>query len=120
MKVLVVDDSRVMRMIIGRALREMGFDIVEAGNGQEALTRLKENSDIGLALLDWNMPVMNGIDFLRAMRSDQQYAAIKVMMVTTETEMTQVQLALQVGANSYVTKPFTPDVIQEKLRSLGF
>ena len=119
MKVLVVDDSRVMRVIVGRTLREMGHDVLEAGDGQEALLRLQENGDIGMAMVDWNMPVMNGIDFLRAMRSDSRYAAIQVMMVTTETEMGQVQLALQAGANSYVTKPFTPDVIQEKLRSMG-
>jgi two-component system, chemotaxis family, chemotaxis protein CheY len=119
MKVLVVDDSRVMRLIIGRTLREMGHEVLEAGDGQEALLRLQENRDIEMAMVDWNMPVMNGIDFLRAMRSDSRYSTIQVMMVTSETEMSQVQLALQAGANSYVTKPFTPDKIQEKVRSLG-
>jgi two-component system chemotaxis response regulator CheY len=119
MKVLVVDDSRVMRVIIGRTLREMGHDVVEAGDGQEALVRLNEDDGVALAMVDWNMPVMNGIDFLLAMRGDQRFKQIPVMMVTTETEMGQVQLALQAGANNYVTKPFTPDVLQEKLRGMG-
>ncbi len=120
MKVLVVDDSKVMRVILSRILKEMGHEVVEAGDGQDALKKVEESGGVGLALVDWNMPVMNGLDFVKALRADTRFWQIPVMMVTTETEMGQVQLALQAGANNYVTKPFTPDVIQEKLKSMGF
>jgi two-component system, chemotaxis family, chemotaxis protein CheY len=120
MKVLIVDDSKVMRVIISRILKEMGHEVVEAGDGQDALKKVEESGGVGLALVDWNMPVMNGLDFVKALRADSRFSSIPVMMVTTETEMGQVQLALQAGANNYVTKPFTPDVIQEKLKSMGF
>lgn len=120
MKVLIVDDSKVMRVILSRIIKEMGHDVVEAGDGQDALKKVAESGVIGLALVDWNMPVMNGLEFVKALRADSRFAGIQVMMVTTETEMGQVQLALQAGANNYVTKPFTPDVIQEKLKAMGF
>ncbi len=119
MKALVIDDSRTARMIIGRILRECGFDIMEAGNGAEALARLDEQGPADLALVDWNMPEMTGIEFVRAVRGDTRHDAMKLMMVTTEAEISQVQTALDAGANEYAMKPFTKEVIQEKLALLG-
>lgn len=106
-------------MIIGRILREIGFEVVEAGNGQEALTKLKEGGGADLAMVDWNMPEMTGIEFVRAVRADTTYDEMKMMMVTTEAEASQVMTALEAGANEYAMKPFTKDVIQEKLALLG-
>jgi two-component system, chemotaxis family, chemotaxis protein CheY len=119
MRALVVDDSKTTRMIIGRILREIGFEVVEASNGQEALTKLESGGCAELALVDWNMPEMSGIDFVRAVRADPIYAEMKLMMVTTESEADQVSVALEAGADEYAMKPFTKEVIQEKLALLG-
>ncbi|RME67942.1 MAG: response regulator [Verrucomicrobia bacterium] len=119
MKALVVDDSKTTRMIIGRILRECGFEIHEAGNGQEALDKLEEIGCPEIALVDWNMPEMTGIEFVKAAREDSRYDDMKIMMVTTESEVEQVQAALEAGANEYAMKPFTKDVIEEKLALLG-
>jgi two-component system chemotaxis response regulator CheY len=119
MRALIVDDSRAIRGIIGKMLREMGFEIVEAGHGVEAMHRLKEVGAVDVMLVDWNMPEMNGYDFLRNVRSNPGYANIPFMMVTSETEMTQMSKALEAGANEYVMKPFTKEVITDKLSLLG-
>jgi two-component system chemotaxis response regulator CheY len=119
MKALIVDDSRTMRMIIGRILRELGFETHEAGNGLEGLDRLRELGRADVALVDWNMPEMTGYEFIQAVRAKSEYDDMKVMMVTTETEMSQMASALEAGANEYVMKPFTKEVIQEKLGLLG-
>jgi len=118
-KALVVDDSRSMRMIVGRTLREMGFEVTEAGNGQEALERLERDPELSLILCDWNMPVMNGLDFLVRVRADSRFSGSLVVMVTTETEAGQMVRALEAGANEYVMKPFTREIIEEKLRLVG-
>ncbi len=119
MKALVIDDSRAMRSILSHILRELGFDVTQAGNGREGLERLEHVPGIGLALVDWNMPEMNGIDFVRSVRAAARYSDVRLVMVTTETETSQVLLALQAGANEYVMKPFTKDIIQTKLDLLG-
>jgi two-component system chemotaxis response regulator CheY len=119
MKALVVDDSKTIRMIVGRTLRELGFEVIEAGNGLEALDRLQEVGQVDIALVDWNMPEMNGFEFVQEVRSKPVYDEMKIMMVTTETETEQMSAALQAGANEYVMKPFTKEVIQEKLQLLG-
>ena len=85
----------------------------------EALERLKESGPVDLALVDWNMPEMNGFEFVCEVRKDDQYKDMKLMMVTTETEMAQVIKALEAGANEYVMKPFTKDMIVEKLTLMG-
>jgi two-component system, chemotaxis family, chemotaxis protein CheY len=118
-RVLIIDDSKAMRSILGRMLRELGFEVVEASNGKEALERLKGTGNIDLALVDWNMPEMNGFDFVRAVRADHIYDGVLLMMVTTETEMENVVRALAAGANEYVMKPFTHEVILEKLQIFG-
>lgn len=106
-------------MIVGRILREIGFEVMEAGNGQEALTKLDEVGSVDLAMVDWNMPEMTGIEFVRAVRAESAYDEMKMMMVTTESEVEQVAAALEAGANEYAMKPFTKEVIQEKLALLG-
>lgn len=116
---LIIDDSRAMRAILRRILTKVDFKISEAGNGQEGLERLEQNKDISICLVDWNMPVMNGYEFIKAARSDNRNKDIWLMMVTTETEMSRVVKAMAAGANEYVMKPFTDDVIIDKLRLLG-
>jgi len=118
-KALIIDDSKAMRCLLGRMLRGRGFEVLEAGNGREGLQRLKESGKIDLALVDWNMPEMNGLDFVRTVRAEQTYDGVLLMMVTTETEMKNVVKALAAGANEYVMKPFTQEVILEKLQIFG-
>jgi two-component system, chemotaxis family, chemotaxis protein CheY len=119
MRVLIVDDSRSMRRILRLALLEFGHQVVEAGNGQEGLDVVKRDGPFELALVDWNMPVMNGFEFVRGLRADAANAATKVLMVTTEVEMSQVAKALQAGANEYVMKPFTKEILKEKIEMIA-
>ena len=119
MRALIIDDSKAMRSILSRMLRGLGFEVLEAGNGREGLQRLEENSKVDLALVDWNMPEMNGLEFVRTVRAEQSYDGVLLMMVTTETEMGNVVKALAAGANEYVMKPFTQEVILEKLQIFG-
>jgi two-component system chemotaxis response regulator CheY len=93
--------------------------VVEAGNGLEALERLAEMTDPDLVLVDWNMPEMNGVDFVRSVRAKRAYDNLPLVMVTTNTELVHVAEALEAGANEYVMKPFTLDIIREKLGLLG-
>ena len=119
MRALIIDDSKAMRSILGRMLRGLDFEVVEAANGREALEQLQGRGKFDIALVDWNMPEMNGFEFIRAVRAEQMYDGVLLMMVTTETEMGNVVRALAAGANEYVMKPFTQDVILEKLRIFG-
>lgn len=116
---LVIDDSKAMRMILKQILKEVGFEVAEAGNGREALERLQQIGKTDLALVDWNMPEMDGFEFVCAVRAEPAYNDLRLMMVTTESEMSQVVKALEAGANEYVMKPFTKDVIREKLAIMG-
>ena len=119
-KALVVDDSRAVRMIIGRTLRELGYEVFEAANGLEALAVIAvEKSEVRLVLVDWNMPEMNGLDLLKKLREDPDLASLVVVMVTTETELDHMTEALTAGANEYVMKPFTKDILIEKLQMVG-
>jgi two-component system chemotaxis response regulator CheY len=115
MRALVIDDSQTIRMIIGEILKELGIDVIEAGNGLEALAQLRENPDIELLLVDWNMPEMDGFEFICTVRSQRDYDAVRIMMVTTETQSEQLTRALNAGANEYLMKPFTKDVLVAKL-----
>ncbi|MBL9162733.1 MAG: response regulator [Planctomycetaceae bacterium] len=119
MQALVIDDSRAVRLLVGNILREQGFDVVAAGHGQEGLERLQENPEIQLVLVDWNMPVMNGLEFIQAVRKVRAWDEVRLVMVTTETESEQVQRAINAGANEYVMKPFTAEVLVAKLSLLG-
>jgi two-component system chemotaxis response regulator CheY len=119
MRALIVDDSKTMRMILGKTLKEVGFLVSEAGHGQEALDRLNQGEPVDLLLVDWNMPVMNGYELIRAVRANALLSSVRIMMVTTETSMSQVETALSAGANEYLMKPFTKEVLMEKLALLG-
>ena len=118
-KALVVDDSAAARYMIGRIIKDIGYEVVEAGNGKEAIEVLNGNPGVTLALVDWNMPVMNGLELVTEIRKDQKLNEMKIMMVTTETEMMQVVRAIEAGANEYVMKPFTRDVVLDKMRIMG-
>jgi two-component system chemotaxis response regulator CheY len=119
MNALVIDDSRAMRMILGRMLREKGMEVAEAANGRLALDLLDEGLDPALVLVDWNMPEMTGIEFVAAVRQAPYLSTARIVMVTTETEVPQVAQALAAGADEYVMKPFTKESIFEKLQLLG-
>ena len=118
MRALVIDDSRTVRLIVGKVLVELGFEVVEAGNGREGLERLIEWPEIVVVLVDWNMPEMNGLEFIRAVRARREYGHVRLVMVTTETEQQQVIRALEAGADEYVMKPFTRDILVAKLSLL--
>jgi len=116
MKMMLVDDSQTMRRIQRTQLNGMGItDIVEASNGEEAMTVLKANGPIDIILLDWNMPVMDGITFLKAVRTDAAFNNVKIVMCTSEAEKIKVVDAIKAGANNYIVKPFTPEALKEKL-----
>jgi two-component system chemotaxis response regulator CheY len=118
-KALVVDDSRAMRSILAKILVKLGFEVLQAGDGQEALAVLEQESfAIELVLSDWNMPGMNGLQFVKALRAEPRYAAVPVVMVTTETQIDRIITALDSGANEYIMKPFTAEMIEDKLRLL--
>ena len=119
MRALVIDDSKAVRTIIREILKGFGFDVVEAANGREALDRLREIEHADLALVDWNMPEMNGLEFVQAVRAESIYDDMPMMMVTTESDMKNMIMALESGANEYVMKPFTRDVLREKIELLG-
>jgi two-component system chemotaxis response regulator CheY len=118
-RALVVDDSRTIRSILGKKLVHLGFKVSEAENGQMALDALRAAPAISLALVDWNMPVMNGLEFIKAVRADAAYDNVTIVMVTTETETSQMVAALDAGANDYIMKPFTDEIIVERLTMLG-
>jgi len=118
MHALVVDDSASMRAILKRTLSERGFEVAAAGSGSDALLLMAQRP-LDLVLIDWNMPGMNGFDLLREIRRQTRYEAVKVVMVTTETNKAEMSHALAAGANEYIMKPFTPDVVYDKLRLAG-
>lgn len=119
MKALVIDDSRTMRRIISGILTPLGFDTVEAADGQEALEALEGGLAVDLACIDWNMPNLDGLGFVTAVRQDGRWRDVTLMMVTTESEHDQIVRALAAGAHEYLIKPFTPDAIRDKLQLLG-
>lgn len=119
-RVLIVDDSRAIRRILGTTIRELGFEVSEATNGREALDRLEQmDQPVRLMLVDWNMPEMNGLDFVLRVRANKRFEESSILMVTTETAVDQMVKALDAGANEYVMKPFTKEIIEDKLRLLG-
>ncbi|MGB9761984.1 MAG: response regulator [Caldimicrobium sp.] len=117
-KALVVDDSKAIREIEKKYLEELGFFVLEAENGEEALEIVKENPDLSLILLDWHMPVMNGYEFLKKLRANPLWSDIKVMMVTTENQQKSVIDAIMAGANEYLMKPFDKEMLETKIKYL--
>jgi two-component system chemotaxis response regulator CheY len=119
MRALIVDDSRAMRAIIAKILRELGAEVVEAGNGREGLERLATVAPVDVVLVDWNMPVMDGLTFVRELRGRREYDGVQVLMVTTESDAHHVTSALEAGANEYVMKPFDRSALVSKLEAVG-
>jgi two-component system chemotaxis response regulator CheY len=119
MKAMVVDDSRSIRRIVGDILREAGFEVADAANGRLALSLLESGFKPDVALIDWNMPEMNGIELVKEIRSRSEYDDVPLMMVTTETEMERMAAAFVAGANEYLMKPFDREAMLEKLQILG-
>jgi two-component system, chemotaxis family, chemotaxis protein CheY len=118
MQALIVDDSSTMRKILKAILTGAGFEVTEANCGSDALASLK-HKPADLALFDWNMPEMSGIELLGKVRADPSYNSMKIMMVTTESEQSELERALREGADEYVMKPFTRDSILDKLQIIG-
>ncbi|WP_298802568.1 response regulator [uncultured Pseudokineococcus sp.] len=121
---LVVDDSRAMRRIVSGVLRRAGMDVLEAGDGQKALDVLERHLAAGgdvpdIACIDWNMPVMDGLQLVTTVRRRRELRSMALMMVTSESEQSQVVKALAAGAHEYLFKPFTPEALLAKLELLG-
>jgi two-component system chemotaxis response regulator CheY len=119
MRALVIDDSRAMRSILKKIMAEASFDVIEACHGREALERLKDEGAADVALVDWNLPEMSGLQFVQAVRSNPDYESMRLIMVTTEIEREQMAKALDAGADEYVMKPFTKEAILDKLVMVG-
>jgi len=119
MQALVIDDSRATRHIINSMLQTIGFQVREAANGREGLERLAEGPLPDVVLVDWNMPEMDGLEFIKAVRAEPARADLPLVMVTTETEMERMALAYLAGVNEFVMKPFDAEMIESKLRLLG-
>lgn len=119
MNALIIDDSRAMRRILRQIIEPLGFDVTEAGNGIEGLNHLVEMVDVGVVFVDWNMPVMDGLTFVKTIRAHEDYQSLKVMMVTSETEPSKMARALMTGVDEFVMKPFTPDILLTKLQLIG-
>ena len=120
MKVLIIDDSRTMRRLLKSFVASVTEDTSEAGDGREALAVLEREGPFELALVDWDMPVMNGLDFVKAVRRDPRHDAMKMMMVTAQNSYETVLQAIEAGAADYLMKPLTEEMLQDKLRLLGF
>lgn len=119
MKLLVVDDSSTMRRIIKNTLQRLGYDdILEAEHGLQAWELLDTIDGINILITDWNMPEMNGLDLVKKVKADQRFADIPIIMVTTEGGKAEVITALKAGVNNYIVKPFTPQVLKEKLEAV--
>lgn len=119
-KALVVDDSRTIRTILAKTLRDIGFEILEAANGREALEVIEaEKTAVSLILLDWDMPEMNGLELLKRLRKAPEFSSMVVVMVTAQTELDHIGEALDAGANEYVMKPFTKDILVGKIELTG-
>lgn len=116
LKFLVVDDSATMRRIVGNSLRNLGFNnFVEAENGKDALEKLQDVTDINFVITDWNMPVLSGLDLTKAIRSNDKFKHLPILMVTTRGVKEDILEALQNKVNNYVIKPFTPQILKEKI-----
>lgn len=119
MKALIVDDSLTVRLVLSHVLRDLGFDVEEAGGGAAALSHLADGPVPNVVLLDWNMPDLSGLEILQVIRKESRLASVRVVMVTSETEQNMVSWALEAGADDYVMKPFSPEMIREKLVAVG-
>jgi len=116
LKLLVVDDSSTMRRIIKNTLARLGYkDILEGEDGVQGWAQMDSNPDIEMLITDWNMPEMNGLELVKKVRADERFKDTPIIMVTTEGGKAEVITALKAGVNNYIVKPFTPQVLKEKL-----
>lgn len=120
MRALVVDDSIAMRLILRMILKQCGFDVMAAIDGKTGLESLRRFGALELALFDWNMPEMSGFELLKQVRANHEFDSMRIMMVTAETELSEVRQALQEGADEYIMKPFSREIVLEKLQLMGF
>jgi two-component system chemotaxis response regulator CheY len=120
MRALVVEDSRPTRAIMRQFLETIGFEVHEAGDGRAGLDTLARIGAVDVALIDWNMPVMDGCELVRRMRALDDHRRTAIMMVTTENQLEQVSIALEAGADEFLMKPFDQQALQEKLALMGF
>ena len=118
-KMLLVDDSKAVRLVGRRCTNALGFETLEAENGEAALEVMRLNPDVDVVLLDWNMPVMDGMTFLKRLREETRERQPVVVMCTTENDMKRIVEAMQAGANEYIMKPFTEDIVRDKLHETG-
>ena len=117
--IITVDDSSTMRRIIKNTLQKLGFNnVIEAGNGIEALEQMSKNNKIDIIITDWNMPEMDGLTYVKTVRTKEQYKDTPILMITTEAAKEDILTALRSGVNNYVVKPFTPETLQEKVFKL--
>ncbi len=117
-KFLAVDDSPTMRRIVANTLKRIGYDdVVEATNGKEALERLNE-APVDFIITDWNMPEMNGLEFVKSVKADENLKDTPILMITTRGVKEDIVDAMKAGVNSYIVKPFTPQVLKEKIDSI--
>lgn len=119
MNVLIVDDSRANRMVLQKYMKEFGFETLEAESGLDAIWRLKEKAVINVITVDYNMPKMTGIQFVRLVREKPELSAIPILMITSENTEERQNEAFEAGANAFIVKPFTREIIAETLNSLG-
>ncbi|MDP2206440.1 MAG: response regulator [Alphaproteobacteria bacterium] len=117
-KCMIVDDSVVVRKLARMMIEGLGFDCAEAGDGAAALDACRAEMP-AMILLDWNMPVMNGMDFMHALRALPGGAAVKIVFCTTENNMPAIEMALSAGADEYIMKPFDAEILQSKFRQVG-
>jgi two-component system, chemotaxis family, chemotaxis protein CheY len=119
MRMLIVDDSRTMRSFLGALARNLAFETREAEDGQEALEPLADEGSFDIALVDWDMPRMNGLELVNEVRARPEFDSMKLMMVTAQCSMDAVTRALSDGADDYLMKPITAEMFEDKLRLLG-
>lgn len=117
-KVLVVDDSLTIRRQVGTILRDGGFDVLEAGDGTEGTARVDEDPDIGMVILDVNMPNMNGLEMLQRIKQNDRNAMLPVVMLTTEAEVETIEQAKRAGAAGWIVKPFKPELLLAAVRKI--
>lgn len=117
--VLLVDDSRAVRLVGRRMMGTFGLEVLEAEDGKQALEVVRANPELDAILLDWNMPIMDGMEFLTALRAEDRQKQPIVVMCTTENDMPRIVQAMQAGANEYIMKPFTEDIVRDKLEETG-
>ncbi len=116
LRFLVVDDSVTMRRIVINSLRNLGYDdFIEAADGKEALEKLTADSSINFVITDWNMPVVSGLELVKSIRGDEKLSKLSILMVTTRGVKEDIIEALQAKVNNYIVKPFTPQILKEKI-----